>query len=190
MTTTKAKVNWKNYFSGTVKKIADVCDGHGLIDPEAFKEAGLLDEDVTALTEIDRSAPYAWNAQDSYDRYVLLERDVVELIKNLITRNLRFDCVNEEDLDEVLPHLGRLVDRFDKSNEGHTYSDVKGTIFDDYLRPIPECVSIYGLNALMDMAESFDLQELLAEAGAFRGRGFKANHLRAGILKYLEELDG
>ena len=182
MTKTEPKVNWNNYFSGVVKKIADVCDGHGLIDPEASKDAGVLDADVEALTKIDKSAPYAWNTTSAYDRYVLLERDVVDLFKSVIS--------GEEEPESILPQLGLLAERFDKGADGHTYSDVKGTIFDDNLQPIPQCVSIYGLDALIDMATSFDLQELLEEAGGYRGRGFKARCLREGILKYLETLDG
>ena len=182
MIKTEAKVNWKNYFSGVTKQVADVCDGHGLIDPEAFREAGLLDADVEALTKIDQSAPYAWNTSGAYDKYVLLERDVVELFKRVIS--------GEEDMESVLPQLGLLAERFDRSSEGHTYSDVKGTIFDSQMMPIPQCLSIYGLDALVDMALSFDLQELLADAGKFRGRGFRASCLREGILEHLETLDG
>ena len=166
-------VNWDAYGADQLMACVKGLDGHTIFSQQMLEEHGISEPDQELLLEYTYSTGFAWN--DEYDgrRYMRVDQDVYEAVRDLVTGS-----TTVEEVDAIL--LGFVKDYDQVKKKTFTLDDYKSTLFRDG-KPVGMLSGVYGLDVLRSIVRYYKL-----EAPVKMGRGFQAREYQSAIIEHLE----
>ena len=166
-------VNWDAYGADQLIAFVKGLDGHTIFSQQMLEEHGISEPDQELLLEYTYSTGFAWN--DEYDgrRYMRVDQDVYEAVRDLVAGST---TINE--VDVIL--LGFVKDYDQVKKKTFTLDDYKSTLFSDG-KPVGMLSGVYGLDVLRSIVRYYNL-----EAPVKMGRGFQAREYQSAIIEHIE----